>query len=115
MLLAYPRVSDSRYGPEYAINRQHEHYLVTGSFLAGDALEIFHFSRNYRRPDEADLIDARRIGARLVVLDEQLNVLHALKLDKTQRNDDTICKRLGIIQTSSKTELRINMLDLNRN
>lgn len=71
---------------------------MTGSLLAGDALKVLHFCRDHRRPDEADLFDARRIGARLVVLDEQLNVLYTLELDEPQWNDDAIGQRLGVLK-----------------
>lgn len=69
---------------------------MTGTLFAGNPLKVLHFGGDNGRPDEADLLDARRVCARMIVLDEQLNVLHALELDEAQRNDQAVAERLGI-------------------
>lgn len=54
------------------------------SLLPADPLKVVHLCRNYRRTNELQTIKLRSLSTALVVLDEQLNVLHVLELDKAQ-------------------------------
>lgn len=71
---------------------------MAGSFFARDTLKVLHFGGHHWRADEAQLLDARRVGARMVVLDEQLNVLHALELDEAQRHNEAVVERLFVVE-----------------
>ena len=57
---------------------------MTFTLLAGHALEIVHLRRRDRLPDEGQMVNDRRLAARLIVLHEQLYVLHVLELDEPQ-------------------------------
>lgn len=54
------------------------------SFLPADPFKVVHLGRNYGGPNELQTVQLRGLPTALVVLDEQLNVLHVLELDKAQ-------------------------------
>lgn len=58
---------------------------MTLSLLSRDPLEFAHVGRVDGRPDDREVIDLRRLFARLlVVLEEELQVLHVLELDEAK-------------------------------
>lgn len=59
--------------------------LVTLALLAGNPLEVIHLRGGNGRSNEGQMIDNRRLVARLIVLHEHLNVLHVLELDEAQQ------------------------------
>lgn len=67
--------------------------LLLGTLFATHWLQFLHFRGDHWRSDEADLLNACRIGARLIVLDEQLNVLNALEFYEAQRNNNAVVER----------------------
>lgn len=54
--------------------------LVALAFLPGDSLEVVHVGRVDRRPDYSQVVDLSHLAPRLVVSNEQLDVLHVLEL-----------------------------------
>lgn len=58
--------------------------LVALALFAGNAFEIFHLGGSNGCANEAQLVELRNIVARLIVLDEQLNVLDALEFHVSQ-------------------------------
>ena len=57
---------------------------MTLALLPTDPLEVIHFRCDDRSSDELQPIQLGLVRAVLVVLDEQLDVLHILELDKSQ-------------------------------
>lgn len=57
---------------------------MTFALLPANPLKVVHFRRYCRRSDEYDPVQLRFIASALIVLDEQLHVLHVLELDEAQ-------------------------------
>ena len=80
------------------------------SLLPRDPLKLLHVGGPDQTSDHRDMIDPRRLGFRLVVAEEQLQVRHVLELDVAQRHDTVSevvlgefqflhwCHRLGLVE-----------------
>lgn len=60
------------------------------SLLAGYALEVAHVGSRQRATEDGQVVDPGRLCSCLVVLDEDEQRLHRLKLDETQVNRVTL-------------------------
>lgn len=84
------------------------------SLLAGNALEVIHFSRLYRLPDKGQMVDDCRFATGLVVFHKQLNVLHVLELDESQLGGSTGFQILRVDLEILYGNVRVGHIEIDR-